>query len=84
MLAVAGKQPLGDADLYNIGLIYVYYKNPNKNYKKAKDVFERIAREYPNNHFAKEANIWAGVLQVIEKLKKVDIDIEEKKNEFVQ
>lgn len=83
-LALAGKQAPGDAALYNMGLIYVHYKNPNKNYDKAKAAFERIAREYPDSPLAEEAKIWAGVLQVIEKLKQVDIDIEEKKKELAR
>lgn len=81
-LALAGKQPPGDTALYNMGLIYVHYKNPNKNYEKAKAMFDRIDREYPDSLLAEEAKIWAGVLQVIEKLKQVDIDIEEKKKEL--
>ena len=81
-LTLAGKQPPGDTALYNMGLIYVHYKNPNKNYEKAKAMFDKIGREYPNSPLAEEAKIWAGVLQVIEKLKQVDIDIEEKKKEL--
>lgn len=81
-LALAGKESPGDVALYNMGLIYVHYKNPNKNYEKAKTVFERIAKEYPDSPLVEEAKIWAGVLQVIEKLKQVDIDIEEKKKEL--
>ena len=81
-LTLAGKQPPGDTALYNMGLIYVHYKNPNKNYEKAKAMFDRIVREYPDSPLAEEAKIWAGVLQVIEKLKQVDIDIEEKKKEL--
>jgi len=81
-LALAGKQPPGDTALYNMGLIYVHYNNPNKNYEKAKAMFDRIGREYANSPLAEEAKIWAGVLQVIEKLKQVDIDIEEKKKEL--
>ena len=77
--ALAGKQPPGDTALYNMGLIYVHYKNPNKNYERAKAVFERIDREYPDSPLIEESKIWIGVLQVIEKLKQVDIEIEEKK-----
>ena len=81
-LALAGKQPPGDTALYKMGLIYVHYKNPNKNYEKAKAMFERLVREYPDSRLAEEAKVWAGVLQVIEKLKQVDIDIEERKKEL--
>lgn len=70
------------AALYNMGLIYVHYKNPNKKYEKAKAVFERVVKEYQDSPLAEEAKIWAGVLQVIEKFKQVDIDIEEKKKEL--
>ena len=56
-LSLAGKQSPGDNALYNIGLIYVHYKNPNKNYEKAKAVFERIASEYPDSPLVEEAKI---------------------------
>jgi TolA-binding protein len=82
VLAIAGKESPGDRALYNMGLIYVHYKNPNKNYAKAKSVFDRLAREYPDSPLLEEAKIWAGVLQVIEKLQQVDIEIEKKKKEL--
>jgi len=46
---------------------------------KGEGMFDKIGREYPNSPLAEEAKIWAGVLQVIEKLKQVDIDIEERR-----
>lgn len=83
-LSLAGKESPGDRALYNMGLIYIHYKNPRKNYEKARAQFEMIVREYPDSTLAEEAKIWNGVLQVIEKLKQVDIDIEEKKKELAR
>jgi len=65
-----------------MGLVYLHYRNAQKNYEKARAQFERLLREYPDSSFAEEARIWSGVLQVIEKLKQVDLEIEEKKKEL--
>jgi len=81
-LARAGKQSPGDEALYNMGLVYMHYRNTQKNYEKARAQFERLLREYPDSPLAEEARIWSGVLQVIEKLKQVDLEIEEKKKEL--
>jgi TolA-binding protein len=81
-LTLAGKKPPGDMAIYNMGLIYLHYKNAQRNYEKARTQFERIVKEYPDSPLLEEAKIWSGVLQVIEKLKQVDIEIEEKKKEL--
>ncbi len=81
-LTLAGKESPADKAIYNIGLIYLHYKNAQKNYEKARAQFERIIKEYPDSPLVEEARIWSGVLQVIEKLKQVDIDIEQKKEEL--
>ncbi len=81
-LALAGKQPPGDRAIYNMGLIYLHYRNTQKNYEKAAAQFDRLIKEYPDSPLVEEAKTWSGVLQVIEKLKQVDIDIEQKKKDL--
>jgi tetratricopeptide (TPR) repeat protein len=78
-LSLSGRNIPGDEALFTMALVYVHYRNPKKDYAKAIGLFERIPKEYPESHLADQARSWVDVLQVIEKLKKVDIDIEEKK-----
>jgi hypothetical protein len=42
----------------------------------------RVDKEFPGSPFVEEAKIWVSVLQVFEKSKQVDLDIEEKKKEL--
>jgi hypothetical protein len=39
----------------------------------------RVDKEFPQSPLAEEAKIWTSVLQDFEKVKQVDIEIEEKK-----
>jgi tetratricopeptide (TPR) repeat protein len=78
-LSLSGKTPPGDEALFTMALVYVHYKNPKKDYVKAIGLFERLLREYPESALADQSRTWVDVLQVIERLKKVDIDVEEKK-----
>ena len=88
ILSLRGKHPLKDQALFQMGLIYAYVENPQKDFGKALGSFKRILKEYPKSPLADEAKVWAGVLQenmklsqVIEKTKQVDISVEEKKRE---
>ena len=70
----------GDEALYNMGLIYAYLKD----YKKSLEAFSRLLKEFPQSSRNEEARIWTGVLNAIEEIKRVDIEIEEKKKELVR
>lgn len=74
----------GDEALFNMGLIYAHYKNPRKNYKRSTSYFNKILKDFPQSPLIEQARIWIGVLQVIEKSKQVDIDIEEMKKGLSQ
>jgi hypothetical protein len=82
VLSVVVKKPLGDKVLFNMGLIYAHYGNPEKDYKKSTGFFTKLIKEYPKSSLVEQAKIWAGVLEGIEKEKQVDIEIEKKKNEL--
>ncbi|MEW6001257.1 MAG: tetratricopeptide repeat protein [Nitrospirota bacterium] len=82
VLATFPKRTPGDEALFNMGLIYAHYKNPKKDYGKSLSCFESLVKDYPQSPLHEQAKIWAEVLQTIEKLKKVDIEIEEKKKEL--
>jgi len=74
--------PPGDRALYNIGLIYAHNENPEKDYKKAVSYFNRLIREYPRSTLIEEAKVWISVLDIIERSKEIDIEIEKKKKEL--
>jgi TolA-binding protein len=81
-LAHSPMDPPGDDALYYMGLIYVHHGNPKKDYQKARGLFMRVIKEFPQSPRAEESNIWIGVLESIEKAKQVDVQIEEKKKEL--
>jgi TolA-binding protein len=81
-LADSPKDPPGDEALFYMGLIYAHHGNPKKDYQKARVLFMRVIKEFPQSPRAEESNIWIGVLDSIEKAKQVDIQIEEKKKEI--
>ena len=70
----------GDEALFNIGLIYAYLKD----YKQSLESFKRLLKEFPESPRIEEAKVWTGVLNAIEEIKKVDIEIEEKKKELIR
>ncbi|UCE78439.1 MAG: tetratricopeptide repeat protein [Nitrospiraceae bacterium] len=84
VLALLPDRPPGDEALFNIGLIYIHNDNPKKNYKKSLQMFKRLVHDFPQSNLVEEARIWIGLLEVIEKSKQADIEIEEKKKELTQ
>jgi tetratricopeptide (TPR) repeat protein len=77
-----------DQALFNLGLVYAHSENPKKDFGKSLDFFKRLINEYPKSPLFEQAKIWVAMLQeheelnrVIQKLKQVDIEIEEKKRE---
>jgi tetratricopeptide (TPR) repeat protein len=75
-------RPPGDEALFNMGLIYAHSGNPKKDYQKSILFFSKLIEGYPRSPLVEQAKIWIGVLQVIEKSKQVDIEIEEMKKEL--
>lgn len=78
------ESPFGDNALFNIALIYAHYDNPEKDYKKSLLYLSRLIKEYPESTLTEQAKIWLDVLNVIEKSKQVDIEIEKKKKELTR
>jgi len=88
VLSVAGKNPPGDRALFNMGLIYADGENPKKDPEKSLLFFNKIITDYPQSPLVQEAKSWIRVLreneklrEVIEKVKEVDIAVEEKQRE---
>lgn len=80
-LALARENAPGDAAVFHMGLLYADPNNPRKNNKRAIGFFNRVIKNYPESPWVEQAKIWVGVLDGVEKLKQVDIEIEEKKRD---
>jgi tetratricopeptide (TPR) repeat protein len=82
VLKIPGNGPFKGEALFNIALIYAHYNNPEKDYKKSIEYFTVLINRFPQSPLIEQAKIWLDVLNVIEKAKQVDIDIEKKKKEL--
>jgi TolA-binding protein len=83
-LALAPAGPPGDEALFTMALLHAHYGNPKKDYRKALAFFNRVIKEFPGSPRTEEAKIWIGVLEAIEKTRRVDTDIEERKKGLVK
>ena len=88
ILSLAYPRSPKDEALFNLGLVYAHEGNPKKDFSKSLDFFKRLIREHPRSPLVEQAKIWVGLLQeydslnkVIQKLKQVDIEVEERKRE---
>ncbi len=84
VLSLANGMPPGDQALFNIGLIYAHYSNPEKDYKKSISYFNRLIKEHPHSSLTEQAQILIAILDVIEKTKQVDIEIEKRKKKLTK
>jgi len=76
--------PYRDEALFYAGLIYAHNGNPDKNYKRSIIYFKQLIKEYPQSYLVEQARIMIDILNVIEKAKQVDIEIEKKKKELTR
>lgn len=88
VLSLSYTRSLKDQALFNLGLVYAHSGNPKKDFGKSLDFFKRLINDYPKSPLVEQAKIWVSILQereelnqVIQKLKQVDIEIEERKRE---
>ena len=70
VLSMAGKTIPGDKALFNMGLIYAHYENPEKDFVKAKEFFHSLIEEYPRSPLVEQAKMWVDTLDCLEKEKK--------------
>lgn len=68
-----------DLALFDLGLLYSHYSNPKKDYEKSLACFNRLITEYPRSMLVEQAKIWANLLEAMEKTKRVDIELDEKR-----
>jgi tetratricopeptide (TPR) repeat protein len=82
-LSLADKKASGgDKALFTMGLAYVHYQNPERDYRKSLECFARLVAEYPQSPLVEQAQIWMNMLDIIEKEKQVDFEIEQKKKDL--
>jgi tetratricopeptide (TPR) repeat protein len=81
VLGLLKDQPPADTAIFNMGLVYAHPKNPKKDNKRAISFFSRVIKGYPDSPWVEQAKIWVGVLDGVEKLKQVDLEIEERKRD---
>ncbi len=86
VLLISPRHPPEEEALFNLALIYAHHGNPQKDYQKSLDFFRKLIKDYPGSLLTEQAKIWIELLQennklnqVIQKLKQVDIEIEERK-----
>jgi len=79
--------------LYLMGIIYAHPQNPNSSLERSLESFQILIKKYPNSDLTREAEAWVSTLRKIkkmdkeilelkdqiDKLKEIDLGIEEKK-----
>lgn len=75
-----------DEALFNLGLIYAHFGNPHQDLDKSVEFFKTVIKNNPKGPLAEQAKVWVEILQeykglshLVQKLKQVDIEIEEMK-----
>jgi hypothetical protein len=81
VVLVAKDNTPSDAAVFYMGLIHAHPNNAKKDNKKAIGYFTRVVKSYPESPWAEQAKIWIGVLDGLEKVKQVDLEIEERKRD---
>ena len=63
----------GDRALCQMGLVYLHPQNPNSDYQRSIEYFQRLKKEFPGSNLGSEAEIWISLLQEFsEKQKEID------------
>jgi len=91
VLSLPPDKPLKDEALLNIGLVYAHFGNPQRDLEKSLEFFKRLIKHFPKSSLVEQAKIWVGILEeneklneVIQRLKQVDIEIEELRGKKAQ
>jgi tetratricopeptide (TPR) repeat protein len=91
ILSLSDSRSPKDEALFNLGLIYAHYGNPQQDLQKSIESFKALIKNNPKSPLAEQAKIWVEILQenaglnhLLQKLKQVDIDIEEMKRKKTQ
>jgi len=82
VLAKYGHKPPADEALYALGFIYAQADNPKKDTDKAIFYFKKLLRETPQSLRAEEARAWVEIIELWERSKQIDLEIEKKRKLF--
>ncbi|MFQ5850102.1 MAG: hypothetical protein ACE5JU_05870 [Candidatus Binatia bacterium] len=66
VLSLSGDSPPSDQALFNLGLIYAHYENPQRNYRKSLVLFRRLLKDYSKSYLFDRTRIWVGLLEEIQ------------------
>ena len=75
------QNPPGDEALFSLGMIYVHYANPKKDFAQALQYFSRLKKEFPESSRTEEAMTWVNILETMETAIQKEIEIEKKMKE---
>jgi hypothetical protein len=81
VLALGKDNAPSDAALFHMALVHAHPDNPKKDNKKAIGFFSRVVKSHPESVLGEQAKIWIAVLDGLEKLKQVDLEMEERKRD---
>jgi tetratricopeptide (TPR) repeat protein len=91
ILSLSDPRSPKDEALFNLGLIYAHFGNPQQDLEKSIEFFKTLVKNYPKSPLAEQGKIWVEILQenaglnhLLKKLKQVDIEIEEMKRKKTQ
>ncbi len=73
VLSMVGRTIPGDKALFNMGLIYAHYENPEKDYTKSREFFDRLITEYPRSTLVEQAKMWMDTLGCLENEKQASV-----------
>jgi tetratricopeptide (TPR) repeat protein len=91
ILSLSDPRSPKDEALFNLGLIYAHFGNPQRDLEKSMEFFNKLLKSYPKSLLFELAKICIGILQeneelnrLIQKLKQVDIEVEEMKRKKIK
>jgi tetratricopeptide (TPR) repeat protein len=82
VLTKYGHKPPADEALYGLGFLLALTNNPKKDHKKSILYFKRLAKEFPQSPRVEEARAWVQMLELWERSKQIDLEIEKKRKRF--
>jgi tetratricopeptide (TPR) repeat protein len=82
ILAKYGLNPPADEALYSLGFIFAQNNNPKKDYNKSMLYFRRLVKEFPQSLRVEEARAWVQIMELWERSKQIDLEIEKKRKQF--
>ncbi|MCP4343801.1 MAG: tetratricopeptide repeat protein [Desulfobulbaceae bacterium] len=84
ILDQAGNKKPADEALYNLGLIFAHGDNPDKDYNKSQIYFYLLIEQFPESEFVEEAQVMMSLFETIEKIKQIDVEIEQQKKKLTR